>query len=339
MAANKFVVQPIILTNHLLRCLISLALCLLISFQTEAQSTTNYGADNKETDTYITNSARRQIEKELFEKGGTIITYTVKRGDSMESIAEKYGITAEVLRLFNPYMDCYVGVELEVPFYGSASEAEESIAASENSALQEGNFYFDRKDYKKAIECYNRTIKNGTAPIQAYYKRGLAWYNREKYRQAIDDMGYVVSNDASNRYPDASDYYSKAKELQAQRDEANSQAWGELFGMVLSTAAVVTTNISANKNKARSSSESTQGYESNDSSDDYDSSDDISTGTSKSTSKKKSKCGTCSGRGYTVEYTAGYGLSDKKYCSECGKTVPITHYHKTCHQCNGTGYR
>lgn len=329
--------QPIMHTQHLLRCFTALFLCLLISFQTEAQSSTNYGIDNKETDTSVANSTRRQIEKALSEKGGTVLTYSVKRGDTMESIAEKYGITVETLRLFNPYMDCYVGVDLEVPFYGSAVEAEETIAASENSALQEGNFYFDRKDYKKAIECYDRTIKSGTAPLQAYYKRGLAWYNREKYRQAIDDMAHVVSNDAYNRYPDASVYHSKATELQAQRDEANSQAWGELFGMVLSTAAVVTTNISANKNKVKTTSASAQSYESDESSYDDDPSENIST--SKSSSKKKSKCGTCGGRGYIVKYTAGYGLSDKKYCSECGKTVPHTHYHETCHQCNGTGYR
>jgi hypothetical protein len=58
------------------------------------------------------------------------------------------------------------------------------------------------------------------------------------------------------------------------------------------------------------------------------------------TSTSRAACNRCGGCGYIIEYTTNYGGSTKmKYCKECGKTVPITHYHQTCPSCKGTGLR
>lgn len=190
------------------------------------------------------NSMKNHIEKEIKEEGGTFIKYTVKRGDTMESIAKKYNISVSELKFYNPYLDCYIGVELEIPFHGSANEAKENIVIYENAYINEGIFYFDQKDYKKAIKCFDQIIKSGEAPLFAYYKRGLAWYNRGKYMQAMEDLSFVMKNDISHIYPDAEDFYKWSQESQVRRDSEKSQAWSDFFGMLSSAVAPVVEQIS-----------------------------------------------------------------------------------------------
>lgn len=62
-----------------------------------------------------------------------------------------------------------------------------------------------------------------------------------------------------------------------------------------------------------------------------------SNASSNSTSSKSKKCGFCGGRGWNVEYAAGYGLAKQEYCNQCGKTMMSNHYHATCQKCKGTG--
>ena len=51
------------------------------------------------------------------------------------------------------------------------------------------------------------------------------------------------------------------------------------------------------------------------------------------------KCGVCGGTG-RVEYNdvTTYGSTGTKYCSECGKIVPMYHGHKPCQNCKGKGW-
>ena len=64
-----------------------------------------------------------------------------------------------------------------------------------------------------------------------------------------------------------------------------------------------------------------------------------STSTSSSSyTRTPRKCSLCSGTGRVVENDGvTFGLSDTKYCSECGKQVPLSHYHTTCPSCKGKG--
>lgn len=49
------------------------------------------------------------------------------------------------------------------------------------------------------------------------------------------------------------------------------------------------------------------------------------------------KCGLCGGSGEVIENNAT-SFGNTKYCSKCGKTVPDSHYHKTCPSCGGKGW-
>lgn len=58
---------------------------------------------------------------------------------------------------------------------------------------------------------------------------------------------------------------------------------------------------------------------------------------SNSSSRSPKTCGLCGGKGTIAKSGTTFGLSDKKWCSECGKEVSVGHYHENCPSCNGAG--
>lgn len=73
----------------------------------------------------------------------------------------------------------------------------------------------------------------------------------------------------------------------------------------------------------------------------YDSSSSNNTYSNNSSPKNTqiNKCGTCDGTGKIEDSVANFGITDKKWCSECGEYKTNGHYHKTCPSCKGKGYR
>ena len=49
------------------------------------------------------------------------------------------------------------------------------------------------------------------------------------------------------------------------------------------------------------------------------------------------KCGLCNGSGRVIN-NDGISFGNTKYCDECGKIVPDSHYHTDCPSCKGKGY-
>ena len=69
------------------------------------------------------------------------------------------------------------------------------------------------------------------------------------------------------------------------------------------------------------------------------SSDNSSNNSSTVKLRSKKTCGLCGGKGWIPNNTrvASFGISEPKWCAECNKTVPTTHYHETCPSCKGKG--
>lgn len=63
------------------------------------------------------------------------------------------------------------------------------------------------------------------------------------------------------------------------------------------------------------------------------------TSTPPTSTRTPKQCGLCDGKGWTptTKGVSNFGLDDKKWCSGCGKNVPINHYHETCPSCKGKG--
>lgn len=73
--------------------------------------------------------------------------------------------------------------------------------------------------------------------------------------------------------------------------------------------------------------------------DSSDSSDYTNNNTSSNSTPQTKKCGLCNGTGKIDDSVANFGITDKKWCSECGEYRINGHYHKTCPSCKGKGYR
>ena len=82
-------------------------------------------------------------------------------------------------------------------------------------------------------------------------------------------------------------------------------------------------------------------YDSNQSS--YLSFESVSSSNNNSTSVNGTgqieECGLCNGTGKIEDSVANFGITDKKWCPECGEYRINGHYHKTCPSCRGKGYR
>ncbi len=59
---------------------------------------------------------------------------------------------------------------------------------------------------------------------------------------------------------------------------------------------------------------------------------------SSSSSRAQKTCNLCKGKGRIIETDGlSFGLSSTKWCDECEKNVPVSHYHTVCPSCKGKG--
>ena len=68
----------------------------------------------------------------------TTQTHTVQRGETIESVAQKYGITVDALKAANPNAGnlFFVGMKLNIPVSASQGVSEQTMTTQENSLIQ-----------------------------------------------------------------------------------------------------------------------------------------------------------------------------------------------------------
>lgn len=283
------------------------------------------------------------------------ISYEVQRGESLEDITSRYNITEDELKSQNPDFELfYTGMTLNIPVKAAAETA---VNATVNGTGMDANDderilgyisetvsadeILSSGDNKRANKAYTAIIKKYgdiSKCTDAYYGRALSSYNRGKWKAAIKDfetaLGDSEFNGAERRQ--CNRLLAEAKQKREEQLERRGEMWAGLFQVGVATAASVMSAKEASKSqKASSSSSSSRSHSSSSGGGDDDDGGDTVT----SSSSGQRKCGVCGGKGSIVEYTAHYGIDERPYCDECGKTVTSGHYHKTCSHCYGTGYR
>ena len=203
--------------------------------------------------------------------------HIVLRGETVSSIAKKYGVSESELRQLNKVKsECYLGQTLKIPStlsvvqpqnkgsvssptdvassapaYGkvaSPATAEKPVmekvdktAKFDNYALlQEAISYYNDRNYLKAVKLLNKSIKVNPTGL-AYYYRGCSYYKQNNYKAAKGDL-YVAQmyNDLDNyQKQEAGRLYSDANKKINEQKAASRQAWAE-FGKELGTALLVT---------------------------------------------------------------------------------------------------
>ncbi|MDE6022726.1 MAG: LysM peptidoglycan-binding domain-containing protein [Muribaculaceae bacterium] len=276
------------------------------------------------------------------------IVHTVSRGETIESIAEKYRITTEKLLEVNVDASSlfYIGQKLQIPIeqkdddnlleFSQAKIQYNMISTAEQGLADDAKRHFENKEWGKAVKTYSKLIKSYPKSLY-YYNRGLSHFNNNKNRQAANDFKKALSMEdcTPNMLKNGPALLAEA---QKRHKEWKDRQLNMIGSAILSVAAVgLSTWAAVESTKAESSNKQYQNTESSSSS--YESNTSSANDKSENitpNSKKKQKCGFCGGKGTIIDYTASFDNPDK-WCDECGKKVVSGHYHRTCTHCHGTG--
>ena len=133
------------------------------------------------------------------------LKHIVQRGETIETLADKYRLTTDILKTVNLGMDTfYTGLEVFIPvdkkYLCLRSEDDSEIIlediAGYFSEYQEASRMFYSGNYKKADKLFESTIRNHGKYLpceEAYFGKAMCDYNRNKWRSAIEGFTKVIS--------------------------------------------------------------------------------------------------------------------------------------------------
>lgn len=179
------------------------------------------------------------------------LKHIVQRGETIETLADKYMLTTDILKTVNLGMDTfYTGLEVFIPvdrkYLGLRSEEDSEIIlediAGYFSEYQEASRIFNSGKYKKADKLFESTIRNHGKWLpceEAYFGKAMCDYNRKKWSSAIDGFTQVVSIDEC---PEELKEQSRGLMANAEEQrEARSQRTADFFSGLFQAAAEVGT--------------------------------------------------------------------------------------------------
>ena len=135
------------------------------------------------------------------------LRHIVQRGETIETLADSYRLTTDMLKTINLGMDTfYTGMEVFVPvdkkymWLRTEEDGEEILKdiAGYFSEYQEASRIFNTGDYRKADKLFESTIRNHGKWLpceEAYFGKAMCDYNRKKWSSAVDGFAKVISID------------------------------------------------------------------------------------------------------------------------------------------------
>lgn len=133
------------------------------------------------------------------------LRHIVQRGETIESLADKYRLTTDILKTVNLGMETfYTGLEVFIPVdkkYLCLRSEDDGEMILEDIAgyfleYQEASRIFNSGNYKKADKLFESTIRNHGKYLpceEAYFGKAMCDYNRKKWSSAIDGFTQVIS--------------------------------------------------------------------------------------------------------------------------------------------------
>lgn len=186
-----------------------------------------------------------------------MIEHIVQRGETFSLIANRYGITEQMLRNANSHIDeCYTGLTLQINpndietmrKYREQIEAERA-AREMYSMYEQAWALMDDGEYKSAQKIFDKIIDHSPATALAYYNRGVCKFNREKWKDAASDFGLAIGcQDCDDELKEKS---SELKEIAWQNQEIYEQnranAWLEVLNAGVAAASTAMNVYAAQK--------------------------------------------------------------------------------------------
>lgn len=199
-----------------------------------------------------------------------VVEHVVQRGETLELLATKYGVSVQDIKDQNEDFDLdvlYVGLPLQIPIkeVGDSPEEIERLIASKSvtsSILDEANLLYNNGSYRKAAKLYTAAIKeNATSDV--YYLRGRCYLYQGKYKSAIKDLE-IANNGSDLSYSLRSSCESLLADAHDKRDsqlEARGELWGSIFAVAAATVATAATTATTDtRSTSASYTSSSQGY-------------------------------------------------------------------------------
>lgn len=142
--------------------------------------------------------------------------HTVERGETLSSIANKYGITEYELKKANPNMTiCFAGIKLNIP-ERKKNDEDNTVPAKEVEPVATNN----SKNQSATEEKSKMDLINEYPFFMLHYGRGQKYYNQKKWKMAIKELQQAM---AEQSYPE--EEYQRCEQLLAyamQEKEARS---------------------------------------------------------------------------------------------------------------------
>ena len=179
------------------------------------------------------------------------LRHIVQRGETIETLADSYRLTTDMLKTVNLGMDTfYTGMEIFVPvdkkyMWLRTEEDGEDILKDIAGYFQEYNEasrIFNSGDYRKADKLFESTIRNHGKWLpceEAYFGKAMCDYNRKKWSSAVDGFAKVISIDDC---PEGLREQSRSLKASAEEQrEARNQRTANFFSNFFHVAAEVGT--------------------------------------------------------------------------------------------------
>lgn len=232
--------------------------------------------------------------------------HVVQRGETLDLIANRYGIASKLIRDANPLVDeCYTGITLTIP------QKPKPVVSSTPTRT-------------KSRVPNERKVKKTTYAVRPNTRSNVAWGGYANYYQSTYNPYWnnnqMIWQTQHNQLQAAANAFQNQMMQQAQQSWNNYQVnysnlWNSIPNIDYSTMPMpvldgASTSIETGVGTSGSNAHST---------------------------RTPKTCGACGGKGWIPETkgVASFGLD--KWCNECNKNVASNHYHATCPSCNGKG--
>ena len=175
------------------------------------------------------------------------LSHIVQRGETLETLADRYRLTTEMLKTVNLDMDTfYTGLEIVVPVdkkylcLRSKEDGEMILKdmAGYFSEYQEASRIFDLGNYKKASDLFESTIRNHGKYLpceEAYFGKAMCAFHRKKWSTAVEGFEQVINIDHCPK-----ELKEQSRKLMAEAEEqrdARAERTAGIFSSLFQTIA------------------------------------------------------------------------------------------------------
>lgn len=190
-------------------------------------------------------------------------THLIKRGETLETIAQLYGLTTEQIKANNPHIRTYYsGITINLPenaIQRSASEIKEVSVAEKYLSM--GRQYLEKGNGSEARKMFKKSLDTHLLP-EAAYLHGICAYNDGDWKRAESDFSLALSVKglSENQVSHVVELQEKTAKILNERAQERAERWSNFLTGLGAGLYVAAQNMQQQQANAMWSSNATSGY-------------------------------------------------------------------------------